>query len=168
MLNDWQITFELVRDLLLEVPDPLKRHKFFAMIIPKEYGGLGFSAFGHSEVIRKLSTRSTSGAVTAMVPNSLGPGELLLQFGTKVQQDQHWLPRLADARGEIPCFGLTSPEAGSDAASMTYFGVVCRGTWEGREVVGIRLNCSGAHLCLMIEGQEGVSWEDWLALAEGL
>ena len=145
MLNEWQITFELC-DLPPEVWDFLKRHKFFAMIIPKEYGGLGFSAFGHSEVIRKLSTRSTSGAVTAMVPNSLGPGELLLQFGTKAQQD-YWLPRLADAR-EIPCFGLTSPEAGSDAASMTDSGVVCRGTWEGREVVGIRLNWHKRYITL--------------------
>jgi acyl-CoA dehydrogenase len=145
MLNEWQITFELC-DLPPEVWDFLKRHKFFAMIIPKEYGGLGFSAFGHSEVIRKLSTRSTSGAVTAMVPNSLGPGELLLQFGTKAQQD-YWLPRLADAR-EIPCFGLTSPEAGSDAASMTDSGVVCRGTWEGREVVGIKLNWHKRYITL--------------------
>ena len=145
MLNDWQITFELC-DLPPEVWDFLKRHKFFAMIIPKEYGGLGFSAFAHSEVIRKLSTRSISGAVTAMVPNSLGPGELLLQFGTKAQQD-YWLPRLADAR-EIPCFGLTSPEAGSDAASMTDSGVVCRGTWEGREVVGIRLNWHKRYITL--------------------
>ena len=86
------------------------------MIIPKQYGGLGFSAYAHSEVVRKLSSRSITAAVTAMVPNSLGPGELLLQFGTKEQQE-YWLPRLADG-SEIPCFGLTSPEAGSDAASM--------------------------------------------------
>ena len=99
------------------------------MIIPKEYGGLGFSAYAHSEVIRKLSTRSICAAVTAMVPNSLGPGELLLQFGTKAQQD-YWLPRLADGERD-PCFGLTSPEAGSDAASMIDSGVVCRGTWRG-------------------------------------
>ena len=95
------------------------------MIIPKAYGGLGFSATAHSEVVRKISSRSVSAAVTAMVPNSLGPGELLLQFGTKEQQD-YWLPRLADGR-ELPCFGLTSPEAGSDAASMVDVGVVCRG-----------------------------------------
>ena len=145
MLDDWQITFDLC-DLPPEVWDFLKREKFFAMIIPKEHGGLGFSATAHSEVIRKLSTRSTSGAVTAMVPNSLGPGELLLQFGTKAQQD-YWLPRLADAR-EIPCFGLTSPEAGSDAASMTDFGVVCRGTWQGREVLGIRLNWHKRYITL--------------------
>ena len=109
MLDDWQINWEL-RDLPPEVWDFLKTHKFFAMIIPKSHGGLGFSAYAHSEVIRKLSTRSITGAVTAMVPNSLGPGELLHQFGTKAQQE-YWLPRLADA-SEIPCFGLTSPEAG--------------------------------------------------------
>ena len=145
MLDDWQITLDLC-DLPPEVWDFLKREKFFAMIIPKEHGGLGFSAYAHSEVIRKLSTRSISGAVTAMVPNSLGPGELLLQFGTKAQQD-YWLPRLADAR-EIPCFGLTSPEAGSDAASMTDSGVVCRGTWQGREVLGIRLNWHKRYITL--------------------
>src|SRR5437867_3032061 len=84
----------------------------------------------------RLSTRSIAGAVTAMVPNSLGPGELLLRFGTKEQQG-YWLPRLAEAK-EIPCFGLTSPEAGSDAASMIDSGVVCRGTWQGREILGIK------------------------------
>ena len=145
MLNDWQINWEL-RDLPAEVWEFLKRQKFFAMIIPKQYGGLGFSAYAHSEVIRKLSTRSLTGAVTAMVPNSLGPGELLLQFGTKAQQD-YWLPRLA--RGEeIPCFGLTSPEAGSDAAAMVDSGVVCRGSWDGREVIGIRLNWHKRYITL--------------------
>ena len=90
------------------------------MIIPKEFGGLGFSPYAHSEVVRKLSTRSLTAAVTVMVPNSLGPGELLMRFGTEEQQD-HWLPRLADGR-EIPCFGLTSPEAGSDAGADDRFG----------------------------------------------
>jgi acyl-CoA dehydrogenase len=145
MCDEWRITWEL-RDLPPEVWDFLKRHKFFAMIIPKAYGGLGFSAYAHSEVIRKLSTRSLTAAVTAMVPNSLGPGELLLQFGTKAQQD-YWLPRLA-AGEEIPCFGLTSPEAGSDAASMTDSGVVCRGLWQGREVLGIRLNWHKRYITL--------------------
>jgi acyl-CoA dehydrogenase len=145
MLDDWKIIWEL-RDLPPEVWDFLKAHKFFAMIIPKSYGGLGFSAYAHSEVIRKLSTRSTTAAVTAMVPNSLGPGELLLQFGTKAQRD-YWLPRLADGR-EIPCFGLTSPEAGSDAASMVDSGVVCRGTYQGREVIGIRLNWHKRYITL--------------------
>jgi acyl-CoA dehydrogenase len=145
MVDDWQINWEL-RDLPPEVWDFLKAHKFFAMIIPKSYGGLGFSAYAHSEVIRKLSTRSLTAAVTAMVPNSLGPGELLHQFGTKAQQD-YWLPRLAEAK-EIPCFGLTSPEAGSDAAAMIDSGVVCRGTWQGREVLGIRLNWHKRYITL--------------------
>jgi acyl-CoA dehydrogenase len=145
MLDDWAITWEL-RDLPPEVWTFLKAHKLFAMIIPKLYGGLGFSAYAHSEVIRKLSTRSISAAVTAMVPNSLGPGELLMQFGTKAQQD-YWLPRLADGR-EIPCFGLTSPEAGSDAASMVDSGTVCRGTHEGREVIGIKLNWHKRYITL--------------------
>ena len=118
LLDDWRINWEW-RDLPPEAWAFLKAHKFFAMIIPKQYGGLGFSAYAHSEVIRKISTRSISAAVTAMVPNSLGPGELLLQFGTKAQQD-YWLPRLAQGT-EIPCFCLTSPEAGSDAASMIEF-----------------------------------------------
>ena len=145
MLDEWRITWEL-RDLPPQVWDFLKRNKFFAMIIPKTYGGLGFSAYAHSEVIRKLSTRSLTAAVTAMVPNSLGPGELLLHFGTKAQQD-YWLPRLAEGK-EIPCFGLTSPEAGSDAASMTDSGVVCRGIWQGREVLGIRLNWHKRYITL--------------------
>ncbi|MGA7486784.1 MAG: acyl-CoA dehydrogenase, partial [Xanthobacteraceae bacterium] len=145
MLDEWRITWEL-RDLPPEVWDFLKRHKFFAMIIPKADGGLGFSAYAHSEVIRKLSTRSITGAVTAMVPNSLGPGELLHQFGTKAQRD-YWLPRLAAAE-EIPCFGLTSPEAGSDAASMVDSGVVCRGMWQGRETLGIRLNWHKRYITL--------------------
>jgi acyl-CoA dehydrogenase len=145
MLDDWQINWEL-RDLPADVWEFLKVNKFFAMIIPTRFGGLGFSAYAHSEVIRKLSTRSISGAVTAMVPNSLGPGELLLRFGTKEQQD-YWLPRLAEAK-EIPCFGLTSPEAGSDAAAMIDSGVVCRGIWQGRKVVGIRLNWHKRYITL--------------------
>lgn len=145
MLDDWKITWEL-HDLPPEAWEFLRRNKFFGMIIPKAYGGLGFSNFGHSEVIRKISTRSVAGAVTAMVPNSLGPGELIIRFGTKAQQD-YWLPRLADGR-EIPCFALTSPEAGSDAASMIDRGVVCRGQHEGREVLGIRLNWNKRYITL--------------------
>ena len=116
------------------------------MIIPKEYGGLGFSAFAHSEVVRKISTRSLAAAVTVMVPNSLGPGELLMRFGTDEQQ-QHWLPRLADGR-DIPCFALTSPEAGSDAASMTDSGIICRARIEGKRVLGIRLNWHKRYITL--------------------
>src|ERR1700675_388337 len=145
MLDDWKINWQW-HDLPPDVWDFLKSRKFFAMIIPKQYGGLGFSAFAPSGVIRQMLSCSICAAVTAMVPNSLGPGELLLQFGTKAQQD-YWLPRLA--RGEeIPCFGLTSPEAGSDAASMIDSGVVCRGTFEGRDVLGIRLNWHKRYITL--------------------
>jgi acyl-CoA dehydrogenase len=145
MVDEWRVTWEW-RDLPPEVWDYLKAKKFFAMIIPKKYGGLGFSATAHSEVVRKLSTRSVTAAVTAMVPNSLGPGELLMMFGTDEQRN-HWLPRLADGR-EIPCFGLTSPEAGSDAASMVDNGVVCKGNFNGREVLGIRLNWHKRYITL--------------------
>jgi acyl-CoA dehydrogenase len=144
-IDEWHIVWDL-HDLPLDIWDFLKAKKFFAMIIPKQYGGLGFSAYAHSEVVRKLSTRSITAAVTAMVPNSLGPGELLLQFGTKEQRD-YWLPRLADGR-EIPCFGLTSPEAGSDAAAMIDTGVVTHGTFRGREVLGIRLNWHKRYITL--------------------
>ncbi len=120
--------------------------KFFGMIIPKEFGGLGFSPYAHSEVVRKISSRSLTAAVTVMVPNSLGPGELLMRFGTKEQQDR-WLPRLADGR-DIPCFGLTSPEAGSDAASMIDTGIICKGNFEGREVLGLRLNWHKRYITL--------------------
>jgi acyl-CoA dehydrogenase len=145
MLDDWKITFEW-RDLPPEVWDFIKRHKFFGMIIPTEYGGLGFSPYAHSEVVRKISTRSLAAAVTVMVPNSLGPGELLMRFGTKEQQER-WLPRLADGR-DIPCFGLTSPEAGSDAASMVDTGIICKGTFEGREVLGLKLNWHKRYITL--------------------
>jgi len=145
MLDEWTITWEQ-RDLPPEVWAFLKAHHFFGMIIPKAYGGLGFGPLAHSEVIRKIATRSTTAAVTVMVPNSLGPGELLLQFGTEVQKDR-WLPRLADGR-EIPAFALTSPDAGSDAASMTDTGVVCMGDYEGRRTLGIRLNWSKRYITL--------------------
>jgi acyl-CoA dehydrogenase len=145
MLDDWKINWEW-RDLPPEAWDFIKKHKFFGMIIPKEFGGLGFSPYAHSEVVRKLSSRSLAAAVTVMVPNSLGPGELLMRFGTKDQQDR-WLPRLADGR-DIPCFGLTSPEAGSDAASMIDTGVICKGTFEGQEVIGLRLNWHKRYITL--------------------
>lgn len=145
MLDDWKMTWE-TRDLSPEAWEFLKRHKFFGMIVPMAYGGLGFSAFAHSEVVRKIATRSISGAVTAMVPNSLGPGELLLQFGTDAQR-RYWLPRLADGR-EIPCFGLTSPEGGSDAAAMIDEGVICHGEWDGERVLGMRLNWNKRYITL--------------------
>ena len=145
MLDDWKINWEW-RDLPPEVWDYIKQKKFFGMIIPKEFGGLGFSPYAHSEVVRKISTRSLAAAVTVMVPNSLGPGELLMRFGTKEQQDR-WLPRLADGR-DIPCFGLTSPEAGSDAASMIDSGVICKGTFEGQDVLGLKLNWHKRYITL--------------------
>ncbi len=145
MLDDWKINWEW-RDLPPEVWAFIKHNKFFGMIIPKEHGGLGFSPFAHSEVVRKISTRSLAAAVTVMVPNSLGPGELLMRFGTREQQDR-WLPRLASGH-DIPCFGLTSPEAGSDAAAMVDTGIICKGTFEGREVVGLRLNWHKRYITL--------------------
>lgn len=145
MIDDWRVTWE-DGDLPPEAWDFLKRKKFFGMIIPEEYGGLGFSVYAQSEVIRMLSTRSVTASVTAMVPNSLGPGELLMMFGTEAQR-AYWLPRLADGR-EIPCFGLTSREAGSDAAAMIDNGVVCRGSHDGKDVLGIRLNWRKRYITL--------------------
>ncbi|MGK2944383.1 MAG: acyl-CoA dehydrogenase [Desulfuromonadales bacterium] len=145
MLDDWRIV-EFDKDLPSEVWQYLKEQRFFGMIIPPEYGGHGFSALAHSAVIMKISSRSITAAVTAMVPNSLGPAELLLHYGTQAQKD-HYLPRLA--RGEeIPCFALTGPEAGSDAAAMPDRGVVCMGVFDGREVVGIRLNWEKRYITL--------------------
>lgn len=145
MLDDWQIV-EFDKDLPPEVWRLLKEERFFGMIIPPEYGGLGFSALAHSAVIVKLASRSITAAVTAMVPNSLGPAELLLHYGTQTQKD-HYLPRLAKGE-EIPCFALTGPEAGSDAAAMPDRGVVCKGTFEGEEIVGIRLNWEKRYITL--------------------
>ncbi|WP_102959927.1 acyl-CoA dehydrogenase [Mangrovicella endophytica] len=145
MIDDWKIVWE-DRDLPPEVWDFLKRNRFFGMVIPKQYGGLGFSNTAHSEVVRKVSSASVVAGVTVMVPNSLGPGELMLHFGTEAQRT-YWLPRLADGR-EIPCFGLTSVEAGSDAAAMTDTGVVEYGEHEGQRVLGIRLNFAKRYITL--------------------
>jgi len=145
MLDEWKINWEW-RDLPPEVWDFIKRNKFFGMIIPKEFGGLGFSPYAHSEVVRKVSSRSLTAAVTVMVPNSLGPGELLMRFGTREQQEK-WLPRLASGH-DIPCFGLTSPDAGSDAASMIDTGIICKGNFEGREVLGLKLNWHKRYITL--------------------
>jgi acyl-CoA dehydrogenase len=146
MVSDWEITHEL-HDLPSHVWQFIKDNGFLGMIIPKKYGGLGFSALGHSEVVMKLSTRSGTVAVSVMVPNSLGPAELLLHYGTEQQKD-HYLPRLAKGL-EIPCFALTSPEAGSDAGAIPDFGVVCRGEWKGkRDVLGIRLTWEKRYITL--------------------
>jgi acyl-CoA dehydrogenase len=145
LLDDWQITHEL-RDMPPNVWQFLKEHKFFAMIIPKEYGGLQFSPLAMSMVLAKLSSRSAVASSTVGVPNSLGPAELLLHYGTD-EQKQHWLPRLANG-DEIPCFALTSPRVGSDATALVDNGTVCKGTWEGREIVGIRLNWDKRYITL--------------------
>lgn len=145
MLDEWDITWHL-HDLPQSVWQFLKDERFFGMIIPRQYGGLGFSPYAHSEVVRRISAYSITAGVTTMVPNSLGPGELLMQFGTTEQRD-YWLPRLADG-SEVPCFGLTSPEAGSDAASMVDTGVVCRQRFGDAEVLGIRLNWHKRYITL--------------------
>jgi acyl-CoA dehydrogenase len=145
MINDWDITHRRA-DLPPEVFDFIKKKGFWAMIIPKKYGGLGFSAYAHSCVVVKIASRSGTVASTVVVPNSLGPAELLLHYGTEEQRN-HYLPRLA--RGdEIPCFALTGPRAGSDAGSIPDTGFVCRGTYQGREVIGVRLNFSKRYITL--------------------
>jgi acyl-CoA dehydrogenase len=143
-LDDWQVYQQ--RDLPPEIWDYIKRERFLGMIIPKEYGGLGFSALGHSRVVTRISSRSITAAVTVMVPNSLGPGELLLHYGTD-EQKQRYLARLA--RGEeIPCFALTGPEAGSDAAATQSEGIVEKRIVDGQEVLGLRLNWKKRYITL--------------------
>jgi len=144
-IDDWQITHELNR-LPEDLWSFIKEQRFLGMIIPKEYGGLGFSALGHSSVITKIASRSTTTAVTVMVPNSLGPAELLLHYGTKAQKDLY-LPRLADGR-EIPCFALTGPDAGSDAGAIPDTGIVCAGVHNGKEVLGLCLNWEKRYITL--------------------
>jgi acyl-CoA dehydrogenase len=145
LLDDWQITHELA-DMPPNVWQYIKEQKFFAMIIPKEFGGLGFSPLANSMILAKLASRNTTAASTIGVPNSLGPAELLLHYGTD-EQKQHWLPRLASGE-EIPCFALTSPRVGSDATALVDTGVVCKGSYEGREIVGIRLNWDKRYITL--------------------
>ncbi len=145
MLNDWHITHE-VQDLPPEVWDFIRKEGFFGLIIPRRYGGKGFSAQAHSEVVMKLASRSVAGAVTVMVPNSLGPGKLLMNYGTREQRD-YYLPRLASGE-EIPCFALTGPEAGSDAGAIPDSGVVCHGEWQGEQVLGVRLNWDKRYITL--------------------
>ncbi len=144
MIDDWEITQS--RDLPDEAWEFLKKKGFFGMIIPEEHGGLGFSGLAHSSVLVKLTSRSITAAVVVMVPNSLGPGELLVHYGTE-EQKKHYLPRLA--RGEdLPCFALTEPTAGSDAANGQSSGVVYNGTYDGKEVLGLRLNFSKRYITL--------------------
>jgi acyl-CoA dehydrogenase len=145
MLDDWDIT-HVRADLPPEVWAFIKSNGFFAMIIPKRYGGLEFSAYAHSCVLVKIASRSGTASSTIAVPNSLGPAELLLHYGTDAQKN-HFLPRLA--RGEeVPCFALTGPRAGSDAASIPDTGVICKGRWQGADIIGIRLNFSKRYITL--------------------
>jgi acyl-CoA dehydrogenase len=145
MLDDFDITHRR-GDLPPAVWEFLKSQGFFALIIPKRYGGREFSTYAHSCVLVKLASRSITCASTVAVPNSLGPAELLVHYGTEEQKD-HYLPRLA--RGEeIPCFALTGPRVGSDAAAIPDTGEVCYGVWEGREVLGLKLNFSKRYITL--------------------
>ncbi|MEQ8265367.1 acyl-CoA dehydrogenase [Pseudohaliea sp.] len=145
MLDDWAMVHEDF-DLPAPVWERIKADGFLGLMIPEAYGGKGFSHTAHSETVMKLSTRSVSAAVTVMVPNSLGPGELLLEYGTDEQKD-HYLPRLA--RGEeIPCFALTSPVAGSDAGAIPDKGIVCRGQWQGEEVLGLSVTWNKRYITL--------------------
>ncbi len=145
MTDDWQITYEL-NDLPDAVWDFIKNNNFFGLNAAKEYGGLAFSAYAQSCIVQKLATRSGTVAVTVMVPNSLGPAELLLHYGTD-QQKAHYLPRLASGE-EVPCFGLTNPWAGSDAVGMPDCGVVCKGKYKGKSVLGFRVNWEKRYITL--------------------
>ena len=139
MLDEWQIQHE-DKELSPKAWQFVKDNGFLGLIIPEEYGGLAFSSYAQSRVMSKIASRSPTAAVSCMVPNSLGPGELLMHYGTDAQKER-WLPGLA--RGEeIPCFGLTGPEAGSDAGAIPDTGVVCYGMHEGAQVLGLRMNFS--------------------------
>lgn len=145
MLNDWDITQNRA-DLPPDVWEYIKEQGFFALIIPKQYGGKEFSAYAHSQILIKISSRCVTAACVIAVPNSLGPAELLLHYGTDAQK-QYYLPRLAKGE-EVPCFALTSPDAGSDAGSMTDHGIVCWGKHDGKKVLGIRLNFNKRYITL--------------------
>jgi acyl-CoA dehydrogenase len=145
MLDDWDVCHERA-DMPKEVWDFIIEKKFFAMIIPRQYGGLEFSSYANAVVITKLASRSPTASSTVGVPNSLGPAELLLHYGTE-EQKQRYLPGLA-AGTEIPCFALTSPQAGSDAAALIDSGVVCKGKWNGKTITGIRLNWDKRYITL--------------------
>jgi len=144
-LNDWEINHQL-HDLTAETWDFIKQQRFFGLIIPEQYGGLGFSPLAHSQIIMKIASRSVTGAVTAMVPNSLGPAELLLHYGTEQQKD-YYLPRLARGK-EVPCFALTGPDAGSDASNIPDKGIVCERTFRGEKTLGIEINWEKRYITL--------------------
>lgn len=145
MIDDWDITHNRA-DLPPEIWDFLKKEGFFSLIITKEYGGKAFSAYAHSQILTKVYGKSASVATTIAVPNSLGPAELLMHYGT-TEQKNYYLPRLA--RGEeIPCFALTGPEAGSDAGAMSDHGIVCWGEYNGEKTLGLRLNFDKRYITL--------------------
>jgi len=145
MVSDWETT-NVYRDLPPQAWQYIKDKGFLGMIIPREYGGLGFSAFAHSQVVAKLASRCSATVVTVMVPNSLGPGELLRHYGTD-EQKRHYLPRLAKGL-ELPCFALTNPNAGSDAAAIPDFGIVCMAEHQGRSMLGLRLTWEKRYITL--------------------
>ncbi|WP_412514146.1 acyl-CoA dehydrogenase [Shewanella indica] len=145
MIDDYDIVNNR-KDLPPELWEYFKKEGFFALIIPKKYGGREFSAYANSTIVSKLASRSVSAAVTVMVPNSLGPGELLTHYGTK-EQKEHWLPALAKGE-EIPCFALTGPEAGSDAGAIPDEGIVCRGEFQGEETLGLKLSWNKRYITL--------------------
>ncbi|MFT5163004.1 MAG: acyl-CoA dehydrogenase [Alteromonadaceae bacterium] len=145
MTDDWEVTHQRA-DLSPQVWQYLKDHQFFAMIIKKHYGGLAFSAYAQSCVLQKLSSKSSVLSSTVGVPNALGPGELLQLYGTDAQKD-YYLPRLAKGL-EIPCFALTNPETGSDAGAIPDVGIICKGEFEGEQVLGMRLTWNKRYITL--------------------
>lgn len=145
MVDAWEISHHRA-DLPNHIWEHLKEHRFFGLIIPKEYGGNGFSALAHRAVLQKVSGISAEVSSSIAVPNSLGPAELLLHYGTD-EQKNHYLPRLAKGE-DIPCFALTGPSAGSDATSIPDYGVVCKGQWQGKEVLGVKLNFDKRYITL--------------------
>ena len=145
MLDDWDITHNR-NDLPQQVWDYMKSNRFFGLIIPENYGGLGFSAVANSEIVMKIASRSGTAGVTVMVPNSLGPAELLAHYGTDEQKD-YYLPRLASG-DEIPCFALTGPYAGSDASAMTASGFVCEQEIDGKKQLGFKINWEKRYITL--------------------
>jgi len=145
MIDDFDIVHNR-KDLPPELWEYFKKEGFFALIIPKKFGGKAFSAYANSTIVSKLASRSVSAAVTVMVPNSLGPGELLTHYGTN-EQKERWLPALAKG-DEIPCFALTGPEAGSDAGAIPDVGIVCRDTFNGEEMLGLKLTWDKRYITL--------------------
>ncbi|MFZ2629761.1 MAG: acyl-CoA dehydrogenase [Rugosibacter sp.] len=145
LTNDWEAT-QVHQDLSPAAWQFIKDKGFLGMIIPRQYGGLEFSAYAHSQIVQKLSSRSSAAAVSVMVPNSLGPAELLLRYGT-AEQKNHYLPRLAKGQ-EVPAFALTNPHAGSDAAAIPDTGIVCMGEWQGQQVLGMRVTWEKRYITL--------------------